>query len=89
MGAVWSDMWNPRARSVGRSIDRAVGRAVERAVCVGGGVVRSRERWWRPTDRRRAGPSDGDASASARDARDAMRRTSRSCVVCVCVCVCV
>ena len=37
MGAVWSDMWNLRARSVGRSIDRAVGRAVERAVCVWGG----------------------------------------------------
>ena len=74
-------------RSVGRSIDRSRGRSVARSsgrsVCVG--VVRSRERWWRPTDRRRAGPSDGDARASARDARDAMRRTSRSCVVCVCV----
>ena len=50
MGADWSDMWSStraRARAVGRSW----------AVCVGG-MVRSRERWWRRTDRRRAGRID-------------------------------
>ena len=37
------------------AVERAVGRSW--AVCVGG-MVRSRERWWRRTDRRRAGRID-------------------------------